>query len=382
MEAERAEADQGVRQRILAASARSAWRYVTDKESIEVQRRILSDLLLSPNLLVICGLGTSLCLRDDKGQRVAPSMQDLWCEIGKDPLFEKVLKRVSYPNGEANIERLLSMCQLWLEVAPTDEIKSFVERAENTLIEKCRFVQPGIKLDRHEAFLRKVGRRSTRLPRMKLFTTNYDRAFEVAASRTSFIVVDGFSHTSPQEFDGTNFSYDFVRRDEEREGPEYVPNVFHLYKLHGSVDWTLEQGRVIRADVPRKPLIIYPRNSKFESSYNPPFIEMMSRLQLALRQPNTGVLVIGFGFNDEHVSQPLLSAIRSHVGLKAAIVGPALEQETANSPHLRTISELIKGGDDRLALIETSFETLVPTIPDLVAATEDEEHWRRLRRAQ
>jgi hypothetical protein len=365
--------------RILATKSGSDWREIDDQhEVVEIRRRVLSDLLLSPNLLVLCGLGTSLCLLDSQGKRVAPSMQDLWTEISKDASFKAVLKHISFPADQPDVERLLSVCQLWLTVSPTDELRDFVKRSEKTLVARCRFVRQDLSLDRHEAFLRKVGRRSTRLPRMKLFTTNYDRAFEVAASRTNFIVVDGFSHTSPQEFDGMNFSYDFVRREEERDGPEYIPNVFHLYKMHGSVDWTLDHGRVVRADVPDSPLIIYPRSSKFESSYNPPFIEMMSRLQLALRQPNIGVLIIGFGFNDEHVSQPLLSAIRSNVGLKAVIVGPSLEQHAATNVHVGAISDLIKGGDDRLSLLETSFEDLVPILPDLVAATEEEEHRRRV----
>ena len=157
--------------------AGSEWRELDgNSNSEEVQRRVLSDLLLSPNLLVLCGLGTSLCLRDGKAQRVAPTVQDLWVEISKDVSFSAVLKQISLPADQPDIEHLLSVCQLWLAVSPSDELKDFVRRAEKTLVEKCRFVQPELSLDRHEAFLRKVGRRSTRLPRMKLFTTNYDRA--------------------------------------------------------------------------------------------------------------------------------------------------------------------------------------------------------------
>jgi hypothetical protein len=366
--------------RLLATRAGLDWRNVGgEKESLEIQRRLLSDLLLSPNLIVLCGLGTSMCVQNQGGQRVAPSMGDLWAEVSKDESFAAVIKETSYPEDQTDIESLLSRCHLWSAVAPTDRLNRFIARAEKTLIERCRFVTPDLTFPIHEAFLRKVGRRSTRLPRMKLFTTNYDRTFEAAASRTNFIVVDGFSHTSPQEFDGANFNYDFVRREEDRDGPEYIPNVFHLYKIHGSIDWcATDHGRIIRAEAPANPLIIYPRNSKFESSYNPPFIEMMSRLQLVLRQQNTGLLVIGFGFNDEHVSQPLLSAIRSNVGLKAAIVGPALDNQCKGNSHLQAIKELILRGDDRLAMVETTFEGLVPTLPDLVAATEEEEHRRRV----
>jgi hypothetical protein len=40
---------------------------------------------------------------------------------------------------------------------------------------------------------------------------------------------------------------------------------------------------------------------------------------------------------------------------------------------------LVRDGDPRLALLETAFENLVPEIPDLVAATEEEQHMERLR---
>jgi len=39
--------------------------------------------------------------------------------------------------------------------------------------------------------MRAVGRRSAQQQRLKLFTTNYDLAFEHAASNTGFVVIDG-----------------------------------------------------------------------------------------------------------------------------------------------------------------------------------------------
>jgi SIR2-like domain len=365
--------------RLLATMAGPDWRDVkANDDSGTIRQKILSDVLLSPNLIVLCGLGTSMYLKDQGGKRLAPTMSDLWSEVSKDSDFKATLEKVFFPPTEVNIERFLSQCQLSIALSPDSKTKAFIERAEKLIVARCRFVTPDLILDRHELFLRKAARRSTRLPRMRLFTTNYDLTFESAASRTGFIAVDGFSHTSPSIFDGVNFSYDFVRRDDDREGPEYIPNVFHLYKIHGSVDWELRNGRILRTDQPPSPLIIYPRNSKFESSYNPPFLEMMSRLQLALRQPNTGLLIVGFGFNDEHLAQPLLAAIRSNVALKALIVSPLLSKEGETNPHIDAISQLILSGDDRLAFLETSFEQLVTTMPDLVAVTEEEEHRKRL----
>lgn len=158
-------------------------------------------------------------LKDIFDEPYAPSMAALWADAASLPGFLSVIKKTGYSvqNLGENIEQLLSLCQLNQQLHFDDEIAHFLSKAEEIIVDHCRFVQAGMKLDVHEAFLRKLARRSTRLPRMKLFTTNYDLCFEAAASATRFVVIDGFSHTYPQEFDGTHFGYDLVRREEERE---------------------------------------------------------------------------------------------------------------------------------------------------------------------
>jgi len=372
--------------RFLSAKSSPDWKDIerSDEPSspFAAFERAVLDVLLSPNLVVLCGLGPSMCLKDANGKPYAPSMAALWSEAAQVPQFQSVMKKTGYAVqslGE-DIERLLSLCQLNQQLHPDNEVAEFIVQAEKLIVDRCRFVTAEMKLDVHEAFLRKVARRSTRLPRMKLFTTNYDLCFEAAASATRFVVIDGFSHTHPQEFDGTHFGYDLVRRDEEREAPDYIPNVFHLYKIHGSVDWQSDGNTIKRGGEPDSPLIIYPRHSKFELSYNQPFLEMMSRLQIALRQPNTGLLIIGFGFNDQHVNQPIVSAVRSNVGLKAMVVDPTLSAIPASKKPLLELKSLLDSGDLRLSFVSARFEEFVPLLPDLVAATEEEQHRSRLKK--
>jgi hypothetical protein len=148
--------------------------------------------------------------------------------------------------------------------------------------------------------------------------------------------------------------------------------------MHGSVDWKRAGNQILKTAgaEPKKPLIIYPRLSKFESSYEQPFLEMMSRFQASLRQPNTGVLVIGFGFNDAHVTQPLLSALDSNVNLKIIVVDPGLE--TSTNKAVGALKALIGQGDWRITLVADKFEIVVPSIPDLVAQSELEQHRQRV----
>lgn len=351
----------------------------TTKQRFERQ---LTDILLAENLVILTGLGTSMCVKGDDGERLAPTMRNLWdaskTKAGTD--FDTVKLKVNYTEATENIEFLLSRCQMAEKLKSDAVVSKFVEETEKLIVEKCRFLREGLSLSVHEAFLRKVARRSTRLPRAKLFTTNYDLCFETAASKARFVVTDGFSHSEPQEFDGSYFNYDFVRRHPDRETPDYIPNVFHLYKLHGSLDWQQSGTQIFKVRGAVKPLIIYPRESKFESSYDQPFLEMMAAFQAALRQPNTGLLVIGFGFSDHHIAQPIASAIRSNVSLKAMAVSPSLESLPRSS--IKDISDLISAGDTRLSLLATDFEKLVEVTPDLIAATEEESHQGRIRRVE
>lgn len=366
----------------------------TDNPTLDRTIEALSQLLLSENLVVLSGLGSSMDLVDAEGKPIAPGMSDLWdaAKAKAGAKFGKVLAQVHYgiSNGQrGNIEDLLSHCQMVLQLEADDNdntVKGFVEATESIIAEKCRFPGAGVRPATHETFLRRVARRSPRLPRTRIFTTNYDLCFEVAANSTRFVVVDGFSHTFPQEFDGGYFSYDLVKRERDREAPDYVTNVFHLYKVHGSVDWERQEDRIIKTPNTSNPCLIYPRQGKYQSSYDQPFLEMMSRFQIALRQPNTGLLIVGFGFNDAHLVQPIMSAVRSNVSLRVMIVDPAFKKpddgEDNRKSEIMEIEKLIEGGDSRLSLLAARFGEFVPIIPDLVAKTEDEVHGERARTAR
>jgi SIR2-like domain len=348
--------------------------------NLQLLTQYLTSVLLAENLVVLTGLGSSMCVKDaTSGKPLSPTMQDLWNQTkAATTQFDALLKKVKYPNATEDIELLLSHCQLCERLESDKDIKQFIENTEKLIVQSCRFVDslpPGTSLSFHESFLRKVARQSPLKPRTRLFTTNYDLCFETAASATGFVMVDGFSHTSPQEFDGVHFGYDIVRRDLESDAPNYISNVFQLYKLHGSVDWDGSTGKTVKDRHAKKPVINYPRLSKFESSYDQPYLEMMSRFQSAMRLPNTGLLIVGFGFNDNHVLQPILSAVHSNVSLRAVVVRP--DAETTSNATIVQLGKWINEGDRRITLIAGTFEDLVGAIPELVSETEADQHNKR-----
>ena len=46
-----------------------------------------------------------------------------------------------------------------------------------------------------------------------------------------------FRTRSPKNLMARTLTHDFVHRSQDRDVPDYLPNAFQLYKLHGSVDW-------------------------------------------------------------------------------------------------------------------------------------------------
>jgi hypothetical protein len=344
------------------------------------------DLATMENLVVLCGLGTS---SGKKQGDLGPSMKNLWdlLKTKLDKTFAKLIGVVEFDTktqGE-NIESLLSACQTYLRLPSIKtDVKNLIENsikeAESIIVSKCReFVNDKTDLSAHTNFLRKLARRSSRLPRMKLFTTNYDLCFEEATARTKFRIIDGFGHTLPQVFDGDQFNYDFVRRTSRDRDVELASNVFHFYKLHGSVDWDgADDSKCIRSINPTKPALIYPKDSKYQLSFDQPYFEMMSRFHTALREPNIGLLILGFGFNDRHLSQPILSAVRSNVGMKVMVVSLDCLNAESKNPSVNELRSLVATGDHRITLVQAFFEDFVSVIPDLVKDTEEDQHLHRL----
>lgn len=378
-----------------------------DDPALAEAKRALSDVLRCSNLVVLSGLGTSLCVQPAvQGGPGAPTMWDLWQQVQEKQdvaaaaampagsTFLQLLQIVGHPHDKVDIEALMSRCRLaesFLTGAQKDEVVKFVARAEAQIIAATNFVSANHPLPVHAEFLRRAARRPQRKSRMKIFTTNYDRCYEEAGRQGRYVVVDGFSHTAPPTFDAIHFTYETVRRLSDTDSFDPIPNSFHLYKLHGSVDWQRQEpsGEITKWMPSGKPVLIYPRNSKYELAFEQPYLEMIGAFQSAVREPDTGLLVVGFGFNDNHLAEPVMSAIRSNLSLKVVVVSPGLAPwhdgqqqrigECAANRYLGKLRDLTNAGDARITLLNCGFEQMVSLVPDLAAETDLERHVARLR---
>lgn len=345
--------------------------------SVKVARDSLMETLLTSmqmqHLVVLAGSGTSL------GPVGGPSMKDLWdAAVGlvHTQATTAAAKKVHYNMDTANIEDFLSRCEAYIDITDDPDVSTFVKSCKKVILERCTTFLSAAKLETHKTFLHRLSRRRVRDPRLRIFTTNYDLCFERAASALGSVVIDGFSFTAPRHYDPRYFGYDIIRRPHSGEEQGCcLEGVFLLYKLHGSVNWARSDDGLIMEKIapsPDEACLIYPARGKYQQSFFPPHLESMSQYLAALREPNTCIVAVGFGFNDDHLSEPLLGAVRSNPHLRLIVVDPKIiDRESRKNAANRYWTELLtrsKDGED-IWFINAAFQAFVSLVPDLKSLT-------------
>lgn len=364
----------------------------------------LNRLVDSENLIVLAGSGTSLSLNSNAARqpKVAPSMWDLWnlCKDADSKLFGLVKSAVRYSEtaqtnstGEIieDIELLLSLCDSYIELKTLSrtrqgQLERFLKLAKKVIFDATNFCEKvaNEKWSAHNRFIRTLSKRTPKQKRLKLFTTNYDLAFENAASNNGVIVIDGFEFSKPSRFNPAWFNYDIVNRAQSNEQTgSYLSNIMHLYKLHGSVDWVKINGAIRKQTFSEdgEPVFIYPSSSKYQSSYDSPYIDMMSAFLEALQKPKTSLLCVGFGFNDKHLNNAISMALRTNpeFNLVIATKDPFNPDGSFNSSFRTMLTNLMIAGDARTMMMDCSFDDLCSLIPERQKVTPEEKVYQAIK---
>lgn len=347
------------------------------KHNREKMNQQLLSAMQMQNLVVLSGSGTSL------GNVKGPSMNDLWIKCtkeGKDytAKAKEVFAIVDYcytDDDKVNIEELLSKCEAYLTIREDKIVGDFVKTCKKVILVACSFNKIEDALSGHKTFIHRLSRRRVRDSRLKIFTTNYDTCFEEAAGSHGIVIIDGFSFAKPRVYDPRFFDFDIVKRNSNSMITDnYLEGVFQLFKLHGSVTWEKVDGKIIETEAtPRGACMIFPAKGKYQQSYIQPHLELMARYLAALREPNTCLIVTGFGFNDDHLSEPIMAAIRSNPYLKVIIADYSAEANvtganTKASHYWSNLKDFSEKGED-VMFINSSFESFANLIPDLRSLT-------------
>jgi hypothetical protein len=225
--------------------------------------------------------------------------------------------------------------------SPAD-LKWFVDRLRIAIFAECALSLPdtaaaksAIDIAPQLAFLSKLVARDSNLGRAHLFTLNYDTLFEQALELLGIQYFDGFTGRAGARFDPSVYGLDVYYPGEVAEGRvRRFDKFLHLYKLHGSIHW-FEQDGEMRARHPdlapfksytakssadkaislatladRIPSVgILPTANKFAQTLTMPYAHLFRSFQVRLGIPQTFLLVLGYGFGDDHVSRIIENAL-------------------------------------------------------------------------
>ena len=137
---------------------------------------------------------------------------------------------------------------------------------------------------------------------LNIVTTNYDRVLEYTMSYYDILFTDGFYGKILSSFNENLFQ---------------TKNVVNLIKVHGSLNWFNIDGeiRYINSCFDKyTPQIIAPGKSKYQEAYNSPYRELIQKADNAIKEASS-FLVVGFGFNDEHLTPRIKTQIKKGVPL-------------------------------------------------------------------
>jgi len=131
---------------------------------------------------------------------------------------------------------------------------------------------------------------------VNIVTTNYDRILEHIMSYNNIPYTDGFNGKVLSIFDETEF------KDKE---------MVNLIKVHGSLNWFDVNGEIRFLPLNLKdetPKIIPPSKKKYQEAYSSPYRELIQKADNLIKVAS-GFLVIGFGFNDEHLTPKIKAKV-------------------------------------------------------------------------
>lgn len=195
-----------------------------------------------------------------------------------------------------------------------------------------------------QSFVLSLASRSSSRERLHIFTTNYDRLIEYGCDLAGLRTIDRFVGTLEPVFRSSRLDVDYHYNPPGIRGePRFMEGVVRVSKLHGSLDWHLDERtrRIVRrgiafgvdADHPAIPaspvdtVMIYPNASKDVETSAYPYAELFRDFAASLCRPNAALVVYGYGFGDSHVNRVLadmLALPSTHVVIMAHSVDDRL----------------------------------------------------------
>ena len=157
---------------------------------------------------------------------------------------------------------------------------------------------------------------------IEIFTPNYDLLIEEAFEKRRASFFDGFVGSFRPFFDPVSVSSDSL-----------PPRWALLWKLHGSLGWSVYKESVVRTGEKEATELIYPDHLKYDEISRLPYSALFERLRGFLMQPDTLLICSGFSFRDLHIRAVLDEgmAANPHTAVIAFQYGKLDEENPATS---------------------------------------------------
>lgn len=273
-----------------------------------------------------------------------------------------------------------------------DKIESIIIKARNFLLQKC-LNEDNSKTEKekpskdfslielYKQFYRKLLTRNPTLPRLNVFTTNYDLYSERAMDLLGIHYVNGFTGGISKFFNPAIFNYALAEKmDLSQSKWSVIDNFFYLYKIHGSVNWIEAEGenklfKVKEIQEPtfeelkdKETIMIHPTPLKYNASLGSPYSDLFREFQKKLMQNNNILVTIGYSFSDEHINNLIFQAF-TIPSFRLIVIGEPTEWNAIGKLQKLNDSRIwIIGGNDDSDTPLHYFKRFVEEImPDLTA---------------
>lgn len=300
--------------------------FFRDEDKIPLSK--LAKYYLNENLNFLCGSGTSVSIggktinKDEnpfeaiiKELKAVAKPKDYIGHLIKffesDDLLEKKFDKINqehlyYLNNKDDADS-------------AKIIKDYLDKALKIFVDKyvpfpIEYVKDNLGV--HELFINKIISRKETLSRPKIFTPNYDLAFENACEKIGVSYNNGFRGVHMRKFDPDTFHNEtYIKQDSGDKGKR-IATYLNIYKLHGSISWQYAESindlynlkEIQVSDTSKKTdfvfdsLMIYPIQTKKSYSLDLPYSELFRNFSKCLTETQNTLVIIGYSFLDEHIN--------------------------------------------------------------------------------
>lgn len=305
------------------------------------------------NLLLGAGFSAAISL-EAKADGAGMGYEDLGTKYDEKIKAHATKSAAEMGRGSPNIEDQVRSALVLIEALTLmggDEnsatLKTAVDRRLTSFLQAVLTMERGISdagdddwkaaVSVLQSFILSFASRSSSRERLHIFTTNYDRLIEYGCDLAGLRTIDRFVGALEPVFRSSRLDVDYHYNPPGIRGePRFMEGVVRVSKLHGSLDWHLDERtrQIVRRGIafgasanhpiiPESPVdtvMIYPNASKDVETAAYPYAELFRDFAASLCRPNAALVVYGYGFGDSHINRVLadmLALPSTHVVIMA-----------------------------------------------------------------